>query len=117
MITVETRRPYTLVRKIRELIDERTIEKWSYDDDGDFTLNLTQWRNKAWFHAIRYKARKVEFVIISPAMKSISRTEYAVYHGKFIEMLIKHLPHLCDSISSTPQPALKDHITPPGYED
>lgn len=117
MITVETRRPYTLVRRMKELIDEGVIETWSYDDDGDFTHLPPQWRNKAWFHAVRYKGEKVEFRMIPNSKRLISREVYAIYHGRFVEMLMAHLSRYCINIFVSPVPDNKDRIIPYGYED
>ena len=110
MITVKTTKPYTLVKTLQSLIDEGEIATWSYDEDGDFTHDVTQWRNRAWFHPVRYKGDRVEFRLLGSSVRKLDRVEYAVYHGRFIEMLTSHVSSLCNIIMSTPNPTNKDNI-------
>ena len=63
------------------------IDTWSYNSDGDFTHTPPQWIHKAWLRPST-KADSLRLTIVSPRSKNISREVYAVYHGRFIEMLL-----------------------------
>ncbi len=88
-ITVSTRTPTDLLLLIRDAIKEGEITTWSVDEAGDFTHTPSQWRDKA---RLRPKVLNgaLVFTTVPPSRKSISGESYAVYHGRFIEMLLAH---------------------------
>lgn len=100
-IYVKTDNPQELVSKIRVNIDKKVIDTWSYDKDGDFTHDVDQWRYRAWIRP-HIKQEKVIFAIVCRKDRNMSITEYAVYHGRFVEMLLVHFDELCKDISVTP---------------
>jgi hypothetical protein len=59
-----------------------------------------QWTNKAW---LRPKALgdRLELNIIRPKNGSVEREVYAVYHGRFIEMAIAHVPEFFKIAAAT----------------
>lgn len=95
---------------IRDLIDEKKLLNWEYDVEGDFTLSSVQWRNKAWFRI--YKDEKnpnsIKFGIIGRKEQSMGRTLYAVYHGRFAEMLLSHFDRKISNMEITPMKDLID---------
>lgn len=88
-VIVKTSKPSDLLKAIRKAIDEKKIETWTYDSDGDFTHNPVQWSHKAWLKPKVYTT-ELRFGILSRKDTKLSTTIYAVYHGRFIEMLLTH---------------------------
>lgn len=108
-IFVETNTPRRLIRYIREAIDEGTIDTWSYDFDGDFTHETDQWRRRAWIGAVA-EDHRVVFYAICREDRNMSITEYAVFHGRFLEMLLAHFDHECSRIEVTPLATKYDRV-------
>lgn len=88
-VTVFTPDPESLVQAIRDAIADGRIETWSVDTDRDFTHSVPQWRNKAWMRP-DCREDRVVFGILGQKNIAMSKTVYAVYHGRFIEMLLRH---------------------------
>ncbi len=98
-IKVFTERPQTLLRKIREGIEDESIVTWSVDEDGDFTHDKPQWRNKAWMRKKHIEPNKfIIFGIIGQKNRPIKKSEYAVFHGRFAEMLLSHFDEMISNI-------------------
>jgi len=102
-IIVVTDTPSNLLKAIYKAIDDDKIETWSYDSDGDFTHSPDQWRNRAWLRPKAY-AGELRFGIVSQKDVNLSRLIYAIYHGRFIEMLLNHFD---DSFTVARATALK----------
>lgn len=100
-IYVKTDTPGRLVENIKKKIDEHKIDTWSVDSDNDFTHDVDQWRKKAW---IRYRIEdgRVVFYVICRKDANMTIVEYAVYHGRFVEMLLAHFDKECDAIEVSP---------------
>lgn len=109
-IFVKTNTPGTLVENIRKKIGEHRIDTWSVDSDNDFTHNVDQWRNRAW---IRHKIEsgRVVFYVICRKDANMTIIEYAVYHGRFVEMLLMHFDKECDAIEVSPLATSYDSVT------
>ena len=88
-IIVKTSDPAGLLKAIYKAIDDKKVETWSYDSDGDFTHTPEQWRNKAWLRPKVYTG-ELRFGILKQKNVELSTTIYAVYHGRYIEMLLSH---------------------------
>jgi hypothetical protein len=88
-IVVRTDRPQGLLAAIKAEIDAGKIDTWRYDSDGDFSHSPDQWRHKAWLRPST-GAGELVFKILTPTNQKMSRVVYAVYHGRFIEMLLTH---------------------------
>lgn len=100
-IFVKTKTPNALIKKIKEAIDNNAIDTWSYDQQGDFTHETEQWARRAWIRALPENGRVV-FYVLCRRDKSMSVTEYAVYHGRFVEMLLAHFDKECEDITVSP---------------
>jgi hypothetical protein len=89
-IQVKTVDPQGLLDSIYEEIDDGQIETWTYDEDGDFIHDTPdqQWVGTAWLHPVSGVA-VLTLNIIAPT-DGLSDEAYAVYHGRFIEMLLAH---------------------------
>lgn len=102
-IYVETLNPKQIVENIKKKIDDNKIDTWSYDADGDFVHDVDQWRYSAWLRP-RIENNRVVFGILGRTDRKMSTVEYAVYHGRFVEMLLSHFDDDCNAINVTPLP-------------
>ena len=109
-IFVKTDNASSLLKQIRKDVQDRKIETWICDEDGDFTHNTEQWRHHAWIGA-KVEPERIVFYIICRKDKNISITDYAIYHGRFAEMLLMHYDKKCESIEITPLATKYDMIT------
>ena len=97
-IQVITSKPEILLEDIKYLIDSGKIDTWLYDEDGDFTHSSDQWNKIAWFRPVCGQDRII-FGILGRKGINISIDEYSIYHGRFVEMLVKHYINKVESIS------------------
>lgn len=96
-IYVRTSNPRKLVDEINDQIEQSSIDTWSVDKDGDYTHTAEQWKNHAWIHPI-IETNRVVFAIWGRVNENLSVVDYAIYHGRFVEMLLVHFDHQCDYI-------------------
>jgi hypothetical protein len=101
-----------LLDEIKKLIKEGHITTWACSTNGNFTHTPTQWKNKVWLKP-EVKDDRLRLKILKPKDGELTREVFAIYHGRFIEMLIKHVPKLFTSARATPnaskdEPDLKD---------
>jgi hypothetical protein len=92
-----------LLTRIKKLIDQGHITTWSYDSASDFTHTPTQWKNKAWLRP-QVQSDKLRLVILKNKTEPLTREIFAVYHGRFIEMLISHVADWYTTASASPNP-------------
>lgn len=92
-IRVTTSQPGALLAAIKKAIDDRRVETWSYDSDGDFTHTPPQWARKAWLRP-RVEIGALVLSIINPQGVTLTKEVYGVYHGRFIEMLLAHFDNM-----------------------
>ena len=90
----KTPTPKKLLATYKKLIDDGRVRTWSYDGDGDFTHTATQWSCKAWLRPKIVVRDELIFYILSPKEVDLDSAVYAVYHGRFIESLLRH----CDKL-------------------
>ncbi|MDP3493823.1 MAG: hypothetical protein Q8R82_11965 [Hyphomonadaceae bacterium] len=88
-IIITNANPAELLKEIYKAIDEKKIITWSYDKDKDFTHATAQWENKAWFRSKIYD-NELRFGIYGQKNIELTKEIYAIYHGRFIEMLLAH---------------------------
>jgi hypothetical protein len=105
-IVVKTSDPAALLKVIREAVDEGHVVTWSYDLDGDFTHTPSQWKHKAFFTPSipSYPRDEINFLVTTSDGKGITPEIYAIYHGRFIEMLLAHFDEQFQMASATAQP-------------
>lgn len=89
-LNIKTDNPAGLLAAIKKAIDNKEVETWSYDTDGDFTHTPEQWKKKAWLRPKNEGADTLKLVIVSPKDVTLSKEVIGVYHGRFIEMLMAH---------------------------
>ncbi len=104
-IFVVTPSPKALLTSIYKAIDDGHVVTWEYDADGDFTHATqpdNQWRHKAWMRPKTIDGA-LTFGIIKRKGEDLSKEVYAVYHGRFIEMLLAHFDADFSSAQATAQ--------------
>lgn len=52
----------------------------------------------------------LKFYIVRPKGANISKEVYAVYHGRFAEMLLRHFDDRCQSITASAMAEAKDLV-------
>ena len=110
MITLPTSDPTGLLTAIRDKIDAKSIRTWSYDADGDFTHTAEQWNDTAWLSP-HVEDDRLEFFILPPRGTTLSTTTYAIFHGRFIEMALRHFDRLLSApASASPFPMGADLV-------
>lgn len=108
-IIVDTANPKGLLSEIKQAIAASKVVTWSCDEDGYFSHTAEQWKYHAWFRAKIEEGRLV-FNIVPPQGKIISRVDYGVYHGRFIEMLLSHFDESFRDASATAMPTSNDRV-------
>lgn len=108
-IFVKTVDPNKLIKDINEKISNAGIDTWSVDNDGDYTHTATQWKFHAWMHPI-IEADRVIFAIWGRKSVNLSTVDYAIYHGRFVEMLLAHFDQQCNSIEVSSLASKYDRI-------
>lgn len=88
-ISFLTDNPARLLKDFKKKIDDGEIVTWSYDKDGDFTHAPDQWKNKAWLKPTE-ETDRLRFNIIGSKKYELTWTIYSVYHGRFMEAMIRH---------------------------
>ena len=101
-VTVPTSKPTGLLAAIKKAIDDKKIDTWVYDKDGDFTHKPDQWYEQAWLRPVAQQGVLL-FGLIGKKDVKMSKTIYGVYHGRFIEMLLTHFDDDFDTGSATAQ--------------
>lgn len=103
-IYVSSSNPQLLVDKIYEAISQGDIDTWLIDKLHNNCLTHktsdNQWFRKAWI-GYQIEPEQVVFYMIGRAGVSINVTEYAIYHGRFTEMLLAHFDHDFDYIHTS----------------
>lgn len=88
-VYVKTENSQELLDKIKRSIDDGKIKTWKYDKDGDLYHSPDQWQYKGWLRPYTIDNYLV-FGIITPKNDVMTTLTYAIYHGRFIEMLLDH---------------------------
>lgn len=101
-IFVETPTPFALLKKIKDGIENKSIRTWENTSGSDFTHKTTsqEWYEKAWMRAERTESGLI-FGVIAPKGAVVSTRVYAVYQGRFAEMLLAHFDNDFTSITMT----------------
>jgi len=108
-LIVQTFDANDLLRSIYVAIEKRAIETWECDKDRDFTHSPEQWRNKAWLHP-NISGGQLRFGLVGQKDVVMTKVIYAVYHGRFAEMLLTHFDDKIRSISITANKEAPDNF-------
>jgi hypothetical protein len=110
MLSFGTTKPHALLTEIKKAIDDKKVTTWSYNKDGYFTHTPDQWKAKAWFLPKVVEGSELRFVIVRPQSVNVSTEVYAVYHGRFIEMMLAHFDTLFSNGVASALPAAADNV-------
>ena len=112
-LIVKTENPKALLQKIYKAIEENTIDTWIFDSDGDFTHVPEQWNCKAWMHLADNTSNDDELIfgIVGNKEKQMTKSLYAVYHGRFSEMLLSHFDTEISEIKITSEKTKYDYFS------
>jgi hypothetical protein len=109
-VIISTENPQELLTAIKQAIKQNRITTWSYDTDGDFTHTAEQWKNKAWLSPRVEDDGRLILNILTPRATALSSTIYAIYHGRFIEMVLSHFDQKSTRASATALPTGNDSV-------
>lgn len=109
-IHIKTKQPRTLVKHIKEAIDDGSVATWAYDDDGDFIHTPPQWRGRCWLRPFYPADGGLVLGTIPPRGEALTTEAYAVYHGRFGEMLLAHFDKEIDDLRLSPMATNYDQI-------
>lgn len=102
-LIIKTTNPSGLLAEIKKSIDSKAIETWSYDSDNDFTHTAEQWIKKAWLRPKIYTG-ELRFGILGRKDTALTKLVYAIYHGRFAEMLLNHFDKEFSEVKATAMP-------------
>jgi hypothetical protein len=106
----ETTTPNKLLNAFKKAIDDGHIVTWSYDKDGDFTHTAEQWVKRAWLRPSVTRGVRLSFFIMPPRDATITSEVYAIYHGRFIESMLRHCDTLFNEAKATSMPETGDQV-------
>lgn len=109
-LKIRTSNPNDLLYKIKLGIYEKHIRTWTYtthNTNQEYFSHVTsdsQWLGVAWLLP-RIEADLLIFNIIKPQNANVSSAAYAIYHGRFTEMLLAHFDNQFSIVWATAMPA------------
>jgi hypothetical protein len=103
-IYFDTKTPKKLLAAFKKAIDDEHVATWAYDEDGDFTHTTDQWNKKAWLRPKIQEQTALVFTIVKQKDIKLSSAIYAIYHGRFIESMLRHCDDLFTSARATASP-------------
>jgi hypothetical protein len=109
-VFVQTEDPAALLRSIKRAIAQGKVRTWSVDTDGDFTHAVEQWAYKAWLRPRITETGKLVFNILAPKDTRMSSMVYAIFHGRFVEMLLSHFDGEFSQATATAMPVWPDQV-------
>ena len=114
-IKIRTANPSDLLAQIKRGINEGKIVTWSCETHNSkqyFSHETSdkQWKGKAWLLPSS-DGDVLVFNIIKPQNQTISTVAYAVYHGRFIEMLLAHFEKEFSIAWATAMPTAGDVVS------
>jgi hypothetical protein len=108
-VIVHASDPRALLSAIESAVLGGEVAAWSVDTDGDFNHSPEKWKGKAWFRR-KVSEGKIVFSIVTPQKTVMTKTIYALYHGRFIEMLLLHFGTQFQRVEATALAAEGDQV-------
>lgn len=108
-VRIFTDDPEALLQAIRVGIDTGKIKTWAYERHGYFLHTAPQWKNQAWLKPHVLPDRLL-LNVVPPRGKTVSQVAYAVYHGRFIEMVLSHFDRKFTLAVATALPTSGDRV-------
>jgi hypothetical protein len=109
-IYIETKTPKKLLAAYKKAIDDGHVTTWRYDTDGDFTHTTEQWNRKAWLRPKIVENESLNLFILAPKDETLSSEIYAIYHGRFIESVLRHCDQLFSKVYASSMPSGGDVV-------
>jgi hypothetical protein len=109
-VHLKTSTPKKLLAAFKKAIDDGHVITWAYDSDGDFTHTTDQWRNKAWLRPKIIEGEELVVFILAPEGDDLSSAVYAIFHGRFIESMLRHCDQLFIEGRATSMPESGDVV-------
>jgi hypothetical protein len=109
-IHLKTATPKKLLAAYKKAIDDGHVTTWSYDTDGDFTHTTDQWIRKAWLRPKVIEGTALVMNILTPRDSKLSSEIYAIYHGRFVESMLRHCDTLFADARATAMPENDDNV-------
>ena len=110
-IYFKTKTPKKLLAAFKKAIDDGHVVTWAYDKDGDFTHTTEQWKNRAWLRPKIVTDTALKMYLLKPKDSTITSEVYAIYHGRFIESLLRHCDQLFSVAEATALPDSDDNVS------
>jgi len=85
-----------LFEAIQRDVELNRIKDWELDEQGDYTYANAPWKNLAWMR-VRKTTSGLRINIIGNQQGDMSDETYAVYHSRFVEMLVLYFDKFFDS--------------------
>jgi hypothetical protein len=117
-IIIETVDPHGLLKMIYKGIDDKDIRTWARIEKSQKLTHVTasgQYEHLAAFTPKAVTdATKLTFLIDFPEDidPDKARGLYAIYHGRFMEMLLAHFYNHFSALAASSKPKLYDVMTP-----
>ena len=111
ILKLKNKRAIDIVNEINIFIDDGRIRVWECDAEGDYTHTSSQWNKLSWFRHHMPKEGDnwdLKFGIIGNKDFEMSRALYAIYHGRFAEMLLTYFDNDIEEFMITPMKDEKD---------
>ncbi len=108
-VMVSTNNPAALWRLVQEKIGDGSIKTWDLIKGTYLTHNPAQWNRNAFFRVL-IQEEQLNFFIVPPEGQKISTEDYAVYHGRLIEMLLAHFDRRFRRASASANPVPGDSV-------
>ena len=110
-LTITTDQPRALLSAIRDAIRAGVVATWNTTPEGYFTHTAAsgQWRNRAWLKPVLSNTY-LRLYIVRPKNRQVSKVTYAVYHGRFAEMILTHFDDRCTQITASADPLPGDLV-------
>lgn len=100
MIQIITDNSTRLLEALRDAVQSAHIQEWIIDDQGDFTYANAPWKNLAWMR-VRKTTNGLRVNIVGNKEFPVDDETYAVYHSRFVEMLVLYFDESFDTVEVT----------------
>lgn len=81
--------PEDLLDELKKRLRNDVISNWRCDDDGDFTLIIPPFENKAWFHPY-IDDNKLILGILGRKNVLLTVSEFSAYHSIMLNVLLSN---------------------------
>lgn len=91
MLHVRTDDPKGLLAAIKKLIDEKKIDTWSYDKDGDLRYEVEQYRKQVFGLKTSIAAGTLDLTVLgNKDVSAPTQAIQAIVYGRVAEQILAH---------------------------